>query len=137
MLQLISLFHASEPDRPWHERLRAGRRSCLTLLGHYSSAFFCFGHKTHPFVLFLWAVFNLPCAFLHATQWERHIESFCEEETSVKDRIYQCCRKQGSNRLDCFHNDALNPSYDPTEKLPVSPIATTTEFNFEPSACQR
>ncbi|CAG11891.1 unnamed protein product [Tetraodon nigroviridis] len=73
-----------------------------------------------------------------ATQaWKRHIESFCKEDTSVKDLIYQCCRLDGRKQLDCFHNDAPNPSYDPTEELPVSPIATTTEFSFEPSTCQR
>lgn len=83
------------------------------------------------------AVFNLPCVFLHATQWERHIEAFCKEDVSVKDLIYRCCRKDGSDRHDCFHGDALNPSYNPTEELPVSPITTTTEFSFDPSACQR
>lgn len=136
MLQLISLFHASEPDRPWHERLRAGRRNCPTLLGHYSSACFVLVTK-HTLLCFSWVVFNLPCAFLHATQWEHHIKTFCEDDTSVKDRIYQCCRKQGSERLDCFHNDAPNPSYNPTEELPVAPVAAATEFSFEPSTCWR
>uniref|UniRef100_A0A3B5KDV0 Extracellular matrix protein 1b n=1 Tax=Takifugu rubripes TaxID=31033 RepID=A0A3B5KDV0_TAKRU len=73
-----------------------------------------------------------------ATQaWEHHIKLFCEEDSSVKDRLYECCRKRGGEQHDCFHDDAQNPNYDPTEERPVTPVASKDEFSFEPSTCPR
>ncbi|XP_070767919.1 extracellular matrix protein 1-like [Enoplosus armatus] len=73
-----------------------------------------------------------------ATQaWELSVASFCEEDSSVKDRLYDCCRQTGSDRLSCFHNDAPNPNYEPTEELPVPPPPSTANFRFDPSTCQR
>lgn len=73
-----------------------------------------------------------------ATQaWELSVKSFCVEDSSVKDRLYHCCRLSGSERLSCFHNDAPNPNYKATEELPVPPLPSTANFNFDPNSCQR
>ncbi|XP_076594270.1 extracellular matrix protein 1 [Chaetodon auriga] len=73
-----------------------------------------------------------------ATQaWELSVQSFCEEDSSVKDRLYDCCKQTGSDRLNCFHNDAPNPNYEPTEELPVTQLPSTASFSFVPSTCQR
>ncbi|XP_049902211.1 extracellular matrix protein 1-like [Epinephelus moara] len=73
-----------------------------------------------------------------ATQaWELSLQTFCEEDSSVKDVLYHCCRLSGSDRLDCFHNDAPNPNYDATEELPVPPLPSSSGFTFDPSTCQR
>ncbi|XP_029307235.1 extracellular matrix protein 1 [Cottoperca gobio] len=80
-----------------------------------------------------------------ATQaWELSVESFCEEDLSIKDRHYSCCRLRGSDRLNCFQNDAPNPNYNATEELPVPPLLSTdnpymstVNFNFDPNTCQR
>ena len=140
VLQSISLLHATWSRQALAWTPESQKEQLSHTLGHYryyAHYLFVFWSQNTPFCAFHGLYLILPCAFRHATQWESHIESFCEEDTSVKDRIYQCCRKDGSDRLDCFHNDAPNPSYDPTEELPVSPIAATTEFSFEPSTCQR
>ncbi|XP_051261737.1 extracellular matrix protein 1 isoform X2 [Dicentrarchus labrax] len=68
--------------------------------------------------------------------WELSVESFCTEDSSVKDRLYDCCRKTGNKRLTCFHNDAPNPNYGPTEELPVPPPPSFDSFNFDPNTCQ-
>nr|XP_046256299.1 extracellular matrix protein 1-like isoform X2 [Scatophagus argus] len=73
-----------------------------------------------------------------ATQaWEQSVESFCEEDSSVKDRQEDCCRKPGNNRLNCFHENAPNPDYKPTEELPVPPLPSAAAFSFDPHTCQR
>ncbi|KAM3613753.1 uncharacterized protein V6R79_004716 [Siganus canaliculatus] len=73
-----------------------------------------------------------------ATQaWELSVASFCEEDSSVKDRLYECCRQRGSDRLSCFHNDAPNPNYAPTELFPVELLRMTDGFSFNPATCQR
>ncbi|XP_068611028.1 extracellular matrix protein 1-like isoform X2 [Brachionichthys hirsutus] len=69
--------------------------------------------------------------------WELSVKSFCEDDTSVKDRIYECCKKTGNARLNCFHNDAPNPSYMPTEELPIPERPVSDGFSFDPSTCQR
>ncbi|KAM9353408.1 extracellular matrix protein 1 [Symphorus nematophorus] len=69
--------------------------------------------------------------------WELSVESFCEEDSSIKDRLYVCCEQTGSNRLNCFHNNAPNPNYKPTEELPVPPLPSSASFNFDPNTCQR
>ncbi|XP_054638110.1 extracellular matrix protein 1-like [Dunckerocampus dactyliophorus] len=71
-----------------------------------------------------------------ATQaWELSLETFCEEDSSVKDRLYHCCRQTGIERLLCFQNDAQNPSYEPTEALPVVPLPATFDFSFDRNTC--
>ncbi|KAK2910232.1 extracellular matrix protein 1-like [Channa argus] len=71
--------------------------------------------------------------------WELSIESFCNEEFSIKTSHYSCCRLNGRNRLNCFHNNAPNPNYEPTEEIPVPPLPSTTtdKFVFDPNTCQR
>ncbi|XP_026228699.1 extracellular matrix protein 1 isoform X2 [Anabas testudineus] len=69
--------------------------------------------------------------------WRLSIKSFCEEEFSIKTAHYHCCLKHGKKRLNCFNDNALNPNYEPTEGIPVSPLPSTTKFKFDPSTCQR
>ncbi len=77
--------------------------------------------------------------YFSVLQWELSVEAFCKEDSSVKDRLYSCCRQTGVDRLNCFHNDASNPSYGPTEELPVSvPLPpSTVDFNFNLNTCRR
>ncbi|MEQ2306415.1 hypothetical protein AMECASPLE_008091, partial [Ameca splendens] len=71
-----------------------------------------------------------------ATQaWQRSVELFCEEDSSVKDRLYDCCRQTGVNRLGCFNDDAPNPSYKPTEELPVEAVGSVENFRFSQNTC--
>ncbi|XP_034030701.1 extracellular matrix protein 1-like isoform X2 [Thalassophryne amazonica] len=69
--------------------------------------------------------------------WELGVDNFCKEASSVKDRLYHCCRKKGGDRLNCFQNDAPNPNYEATEVLPVTPLPSTENYEFDPSTCQR
>ncbi|XP_041649806.1 extracellular matrix protein 1-like [Cheilinus undulatus] len=72
-----------------------------------------------------------------ATQaWELSVETFCAEDSAVKDRLYECCRLTGSDRLQCFNNDAPNPNYEATEEVPM-PELPSDAFNFDPNTCQR
>ncbi|XP_068179440.1 extracellular matrix protein 1-like isoform X2 [Antennarius striatus] len=75
------------------------------------------------------------CCVIEA--WELSVQSFCEEDVSVKDRIYECCKKTGNNRLNCFHNDAPNPKYMPTQVVPMTERPFSAGFSFDPSTCQR
>ena len=70
-------------------------------------------------------------------QWKQMVATFCEMDTSVKDRVYSCCKEQGSAKLKCFQEDAPNASYLPTEELPVSPIPVESSFSFNPDTCLR
>ncbi|CAN9513578.1 unnamed protein product [Ophioblennius macclurei] len=73
-----------------------------------------------------------------ATQaWELSVDLFCQEDSSVKDRLYHCCRLNGQDRLNCFNKDSPNPNYDATELLPVEPLLSTANFTFDPNFCQR
>ncbi|KAM4579679.1 uncharacterized protein PAE49_004867 [Odontesthes bonariensis] len=73
-----------------------------------------------------------------ATQaWELSVELFCEEDGSVKDRLYHCCKRRGTDRLSCFNDDASNPNYEATEVLPVPSLPSAANFIFEPNNCQR
>ncbi|XP_068592027.1 extracellular matrix protein 1 [Cebidichthys violaceus] len=73
-----------------------------------------------------------------ATQaWELSVQSFCEDDVSVKHRIYHCCKLRGNDMLNCFQNDAPNPNYEATEELPVPPLPSKDNFSFDPNACQR
>ncbi|CAG6015427.1 unnamed protein product [Menidia menidia] len=73
-----------------------------------------------------------------ATQaWELSVSLFCEKSSSVKDRLYHCCKQTGSDILNCFNNDSPNPSYGPTEELPVLALPPAADFTFEPNACER
>ncbi|XP_059195732.1 extracellular matrix protein 1-like [Centropristis striata] len=73
-----------------------------------------------------------------ATQaWELSVRSFCEEDSSIKDRLYQCCRLTRSEWLNCFNNDAKNPNYDATLELPVEQLPSAAGFSFDPNTCQR
>ncbi|XP_056142447.1 extracellular matrix protein 1-like isoform X2 [Lampris incognitus] len=67
--------------------------------------------------------------------WRLAVDSFCEEDMSVKDRQYDCCAKRGNARLDCFQSDAQNPAYQPTMEVPVTPVPAAFHFTFEPNAC--
>uniref|UniRef100_A0A8C4Z954 Extracellular matrix protein 1b n=1 Tax=Gadus morhua TaxID=8049 RepID=A0A8C4Z954_GADMO len=67
--------------------------------------------------------------------WKQMVATFCEMDTSVKDRVYSCCKEQGSAQLKCFQEDAPNASYLPTEELPVSPIPVESSFSFSPDTC--
>ncbi|XP_041844331.1 extracellular matrix protein 1-like isoform X2 [Melanotaenia boesemani] len=72
-----------------------------------------------------------------ATQaWELSLELFCEENSRVKDRQHLCCSRD-NGKLDCFNEAAENPSYEPTEVLPVESLPPTVNFSFDPSTCQR
>lgn len=62
---------------------------------------------------------------------------FCEEDSSVKDRLYECCRERGDKRLNCFSKDAPNPDYEATEELPVEPVQASAEFHFKITDCSR
>lgn len=70
-------------------------------------------------------------------QWDLSVELFCEEEFSVKDRHYHCCKLKGSKRMECFNSNAPNPNYDPTEELPVPPLELNDNSNFDHNVCQR
>ncbi|XP_034553427.1 extracellular matrix protein 1-like isoform X2 [Notolabrus celidotus] len=69
--------------------------------------------------------------------WELSVKMFCEEDSSVKDRLYDCCRLRGSDQLSCFNNNAPNPNYEATEELPVPELSSADSFDFDPSTCQR
>lgn len=69
-------------------------------------------------------------------QWDLSVELFCEEEFSVKDRHYRCCKLKGSKRTECFNSNAQNPNYDPTEELPVPPLELNDNSNFDHNICQ-
>lgn len=70
-------------------------------------------------------------------QWDLSVKLFCEEEFSVKDRHYDCCKLKGSNRIECFNSNAPNPNYNPTEELPVPPLELSDNSNFDHNVCQR
>lgn len=70
-------------------------------------------------------------------QWDLSVKMFCEEEFSVKDRHYHCCKLKGPNRIECFNNNAANPNYDPTEELPVPQLELSDNSQFDPTVCQR
>ncbi|XP_019948980.1 extracellular matrix protein 1 isoform X1 [Paralichthys olivaceus] len=73
-----------------------------------------------------------------ATQaWELSVKSFCKEDSSVKDRLYQCCRQRGRELFNCFNNDSPNPNYEPTEEIPVQLLPSTANFTFDPKTCPR
>ncbi|XP_061572827.1 extracellular matrix protein 1-like [Cololabis saira] len=88
----------------------------------------CKGNQT-------WATDALLCCATQA--WELSVDLFCEEDSSVKDIQYHCCEKRGHERQTCFTKDAPNPSYEPTEELPVTPLPSTNNFDFDPSTCMR
>ncbi|RVE62668.1 hypothetical protein OJAV_G00159550 [Oryzias javanicus] len=69
--------------------------------------------------------------------WELSVNLFCEEDGAVKDIYYECCRKTGNDRRQCFNANSLNQNYEPTEELPVLSVPPTAEFNFDPSICPR
>lgn len=69
--------------------------------------------------------------------WELFVETFCSADSSVKDRLYECCKQSGTDRLNCFDRDAPNPNYEATEELPETPIPPTTTFSFDQNTCQR
>ncbi|XP_040901179.1 extracellular matrix protein 1-like [Toxotes jaculatrix] len=69
--------------------------------------------------------------------WELSVRSFCKEDSSVKDRLYECCRGKGDEMLNCFNRKAPNPNYEPTEEIPLPPLPSTVEFYFDPLSCQR
>ncbi|KAK5862293.1 hypothetical protein PBY51_017704 [Eleginops maclovinus] len=75
---------------------------------------------------------TLCCAF---KAWGFAIHSYCEEDSSIKDLQSECCKQRGSDRLNCFHNEATNPNYTATQELPVPQIPSTEDFDFSPLDC--
>ncbi|XP_075048154.1 extracellular matrix protein 1 isoform X2 [Mixophyes fleayi] len=59
-------------------------------------------------------------------EWKTAMDDFCTAEFSVKTRHYHCCKKRGSEREDCFSNEAPNPSYD-------TPISMLQEAKVVPN----
>ncbi|XP_061632079.1 extracellular matrix protein 1-like [Phyllopteryx taeniolatus] len=88
----------------------------------------CAGNQT-------WGKEATLCCAMQA--WELSVENFCKEDSSVKDRLYHCCRKTGSQRLNCFQKDSPNPRYEPSEAIPVVPLPATVEFSFDKNTCYR
>ncbi|XP_071759424.1 extracellular matrix protein 1 [Centroberyx gerrardi] len=82
-----------------------------------------------------WTQEEMLCCTTQA--WTQAVESFCRQDTAVKDRVYHCCKQSGSDRLNCFQRDAPNPDYLPTEEVPVPAITSAPNFLFDPSTCQR
>uniref|UniRef100_A0A3Q2DLJ7 Extracellular matrix protein 1b n=1 Tax=Cyprinodon variegatus TaxID=28743 RepID=A0A3Q2DLJ7_CYPVA len=73
-----------------------------------------------------------------ATQaWQQSVNLFCEEDSSVKDRLYHCCRRTDTSRFQCFKENAQNPNYEPTLELPVEEVGSTQSFNFNQDTCPR
>ncbi|KAM4736309.1 extracellular matrix protein 1-like isoform 2-T2 [Anableps anableps] len=71
-----------------------------------------------------------------ATQaWEHSVTLFCNEDSSVKDRLYSCCSDTVINRLDCFNDNSPNPNYEPSEELPVEEIGSAENFHFNQNDC--
>ncbi|XP_076009883.1 extracellular matrix protein 1 isoform X2 [Genypterus blacodes] len=74
--------------------------------------------------------------------WEHAVNYFCNEEGSVKDRIYDCCKIRGNGRLKCFEKEAPNKNYTPTLEEPrLHPVTllkySEAHFNFDKGACSR
>ncbi|XP_074540484.1 extracellular matrix protein 1 isoform X2 [Halichoeres trimaculatus] len=80
--------------------------------------------------------------------WELFVQSFCVEDSSIKDAHYHCCKLTGSDRLNCFNNDAPKPNYEGTgelqtpshegaEELLMPTYPFTDSFSFDPNTCQR
>ncbi|KAJ3598642.1 hypothetical protein NHX12_002147 [Muraenolepis orangiensis] len=69
--------------------------------------------------------------------WKQMVATFCELDTSVKDRIYHCCKEQDAAQLKCFQEDAPNTTYLPTEELPVFPVPVDSSFLFNHNACPK
>ncbi|KAM6909658.1 extracellular matrix protein 1 [Xenentodon cancila] len=88
----------------------------------------CHGNQT-------WATNTMLCCATQA--WELSVDLFCVEDSSVKDVLYHCCKNRGNERRTCFTKDAPNPTYEPTEELPVMPLPSTNNFDFNPSTCLR
>lgn len=88
----------------------------------------CKGNQT-------WGTEGMLCCAIQA--WQRSVELFCEEDSSVKDRLYPCCRETGINRLNCFNKDAPNPNYEPSEELPVDEVDPAEKFIFNRNYCPR
>nr|XP_061789613.1 extracellular matrix protein 1-like [Nerophis lumbriciformis] len=132
-LQAICLNTDLRPRYPDSYFPRSGfgqlrRRANAVNIGESWLSTCCAGNQT-------WGTEVTLCCATKA--WELSLENFCEEDSSVKDRLYHCCKKGGGQRLDCFHNDSPNPSYEPTEALPVVPLPTSIEFNFDKNTCSR
>ncbi|XP_077576513.1 extracellular matrix protein 1 isoform X2 [Stigmatopora nigra] len=102
------------------------RRASAINIGESWLSTCCMGNQT-------WGTNVTLCCVTQA--WELSLENFCTEDSSVKDRLHHCCREKGSQRLDCFQKDSPNPSYDPTEALPVVPLHDAVEFNFDQNNC--
>ncbi|KAM6967471.1 extracellular matrix protein 1-like [Aplochiton taeniatus] len=69
--------------------------------------------------------------------WESSLNSFCQDQFSVKMRHHHCCKKIGDARMSCFQNEAPNPAYEPKEETPVPLSAPLPGFTFDPNTCQR
>ncbi|XP_045574922.1 extracellular matrix protein 1 isoform X1 [Salmo salar] len=69
--------------------------------------------------------------------WEQTLSTFCTDEFSVKTRHHHCCKKEGGDRLSCFHSQTPNPNYLPnTQGAGSSPIPEPG-FTFNPNTCHK
>ncbi|XP_054904093.1 extracellular matrix protein 1 [Poeciliopsis prolifica] len=106
------------------------RRRMATAVNNAESWFStcCKGNQT-------WGTEGTLCCATQA--WEHSVQLFCEEDSSVKDRLYECCWQRGMRRLSCFNDKAQNPNYEPSEEIPVEEIRSTENFHFNQNTCPR
>uniref|UniRef100_A0A4W5LBE6 Extracellular matrix protein 1a n=1 Tax=Hucho hucho TaxID=62062 RepID=A0A4W5LBE6_9TELE len=69
--------------------------------------------------------------------WEQTLSTFCTDEFSVKTSHYHCCKKQGGDRLSCFHSQTPNPHYLPTTQGAGSSPIPEPGFTFNPNTCHK
>uniref|UniRef100_A0A4W5RKX7 Extracellular matrix protein 1b n=1 Tax=Hucho hucho TaxID=62062 RepID=A0A4W5RKX7_9TELE len=63
--------------------------------------------------------------------WEQTLSTFCTDEFSAKTSHYHCCKKQGGDRLSCFHRENPYATYLPTTPIPEP------GFTFNPNICHK
>ncbi|XP_007556201.1 extracellular matrix protein 1 isoform X1 [Poecilia formosa] len=132
-IQAICVYADHRPRYPDSYFPRSGfskQRRMATAVNNAESWFSacCKGNQT-------WGTEGTLCCATQA--WEQSVQLFCEEDSSVKDRLYECCRRRGMSRLSCFNDDAQNPNYNPSQELPVEEIGSSENFHFNLNNCPR
>uniref|UniRef100_A0A3B3V845 Extracellular matrix protein 1b n=1 Tax=Poecilia latipinna TaxID=48699 RepID=A0A3B3V845_9TELE len=130
-IQAICVYADHRPRYPDSYFPRSGfskQRRMATAVNNAESWFSacCKGNQT-------WGTEGTLCCATQA--WEQSVQLFCEEDSSVKDRLYECCRQRGMSRLSCFNDDAQNPNYNPSQELPVEEIGSSENFHFNLNNC--